>query len=356
MVTATDTPKAGVLKRTKTEPAIVLTAAGDFGYSLAQLHGSTIHVNEPSYYIREGLSNLPDMPEEGVFTYISGDAKELVGRHIAVGSAAYAIDPDNCQKNSDDKANKLDSALIMVLGLLTYQKGLPEVFTLNLLTCLQKVTKELRRYAMETLSGTHEIKCGRRFHKITINPLGCGDEGIGVLLGVPNLNANGNIVVMSIGGGTINVSSFYRRKLVNQEPFPMGVMDLYQKIALAPSVTDVLRSTSGDIHVIRQGVERGDMYYGALAAHDRFSFEDDYHALLKVWFQEAFVRPLQLANKFMKTADAGLVFGGGAMLPGIEPLLRKYNFRVVDDPVNANVQGLYEIAKALVAKGGKASG
>lgn len=356
MVTATNTQEARLPKGVKSEPETVLTAAADFGYSLAQLHGSLMKVDEPSYYIREGLTSLPDIPDEGVFRYVSGDAKDLIGRYIAVGSAAYAIDADNCQKNSDDKANKLDSALIMLLGLLTYQKGLPEVFTLNLLPCLQKVTKELRRKAMAQLSGTHEIKCGKRFHKVTINPLGCGDEGIGVLLGVPNLNANGNIVVMSIGGGTINVSSFYRKKLINQEPFPMGVMDLYQKIALAPAVTDALRSSSGDIHVIRQSIERGDFYYGAEAAYDRFSFEDDYNELLKVWFAEAFVRPLQLANKLMRTADAGLVFGGGAMLPGIAPLLRKYNFKVVSDPVNANVDGLYAIAKALVAKGGKASG
>ncbi|MFG6098060.1 hypothetical protein SPB21_22545 [Leptothoe sp. ISB3NOV94-8A] len=349
MVLAYQVPQKRPVSVPVSEPPAVLTAALDSGYSLAQLWGSVIRVNEPSYFISEGLPALPDEPEQGVFSYVSGDANELVGRTFAVGSIAHSIDSGKCQKNADALENKINSALIMLLGLLTYQKGLPRSVKLNLLPCLQKVTPRLREQMAEVLQGKHLIKYGRRSLHLDVNVLGCADEGIGVIAVTPNCDPAQNIVVVSVGGGTINVSQFFRGKLLTQTPFPSGVMELYNDLALSNGVTGRLKA-SGDPHIIREGVERGDLFYGGPVAANRFSFGEDYLRCLPRWFKASFARPMQHANEMMLKAERGLVFGGGAMLPGISKLLETFNFEVVGDPVNANVHGLYEIAKSMVAR------
>ncbi|MEM9091636.1 MAG: hypothetical protein AAGC93_23220 [Cyanobacteria bacterium P01_F01_bin.53] len=332
-----------------------LTLAGDFGYSTAQLFGSLVRVNQPSYLLPLEVDKLPDTPKQGVFSYIDGDAKTMIGKSFAVGSVAHAIDADACRKNADSPENKIDNSLIMLLGLLTYQAGLPGDIEVSLLTCLQKVTAELREQVTAVYRGRHTISFAGRLMSITVRPLGVADEGLGVLATTPHAATNKDTVVLSIGGGTVNVSQFKGGKLVTQKPFNGGVMRLYEELALAPSLVSKLKA-AGDAHVVRAGVERKDFLYGKNSAIQRHSFEDDYLAELPRWFESTLKRPLQHAMPLLTAADAGLVFGGGAMLPGIEVLLKTAGYTVVVDPVNANVAGLYEVAKALVAKGGRSNG
>ena len=329
----------------------VLTLAGDFGYSTAQLFGSLVRVNQPSYLLPLEVEKLPDTPKQGVFSYVDGDAKGMVGKSFAVGSVAHAIDADACRKNADSPENKIDNSLIMLLGLLTYQPGLPSDIEINLLTCLQKVTTELREQVTTVYKGRHTISFGGRLMSVTVKPLGVADEGLGVLATTPHAATGKDTVVLSIGGGTVNVSQFKGGKLITQKPFAGGVMRFYEALALAPSLVKKLKA-QGDAHIIRDGVERRDYLYGKNVNIQRHSFEDDYLTELPKWFESTLKRPLQHATPLLTAADAGLVFGGGAMLPGIEALLKKCGYTVVDDPVNANVKGLYEVAKAMVAKGG----
>ena len=137
-------PRKGGKTSPKKDLAPVLTLAGDFGYSTAQLFGSLVKVNQPSYLLPVSLEDMPEPPKHGVFSYIDGDATAMVGQSFAVGDYAHSIDATTCRKNADAAENKIDTALIMLLGLLTYQSGLPEDIEINLLTCLQKVTSELR--------------------------------------------------------------------------------------------------------------------------------------------------------------------------------------------------------------------
>ncbi|MGD1853972.1 MAG: ParM/StbA family protein [Leptolyngbyaceae cyanobacterium] len=335
----------------KRELATVLTLAGDFGYSTAQLFGTLVRVNQPSYLLPLEVEKLPDTPKQGVFSYVDGDAADMIGRSFAVGSVAHSIDADACRKNADSPENKIDNSLIMLLGLLTYQQGLPTDIEVNLLTCLQKVTAELRAQVTEVYRGRHTISYGGRLMTVSVKPLGVADEGLGVLATTPHAATNKDTVVLSIGGGTVNVSQFKGGNLITQKPFAGGVMRLYEALALAPSLVTKLK-VQGDAHIIRDGVERRDFLYGKNATISRFSFEDDYLVELPKWFESTLKRPLQYATPLLTAADAGLVFGGGAMLPGIEALLKKCGYTVVDDPVNANVRGLFEVAKAMVAKGG----
>lgn len=335
------------------EPATTLTLAGDFGYSTAQLYGSIVDVNQPSYYLELTSQYLPDTPEQGVFSYLKGDSEELLGRTFAVGSVAHLIDPVNCRKNADSTENKIESSLIMLLGLLTYQRGLPsQRLRVNILTCLQKVTPELKGLVVERLRGTHQIKYGNRTLTVEVEPLGCADEGLGVLAATPHVDHRQDIVVISLGGGTTNVSQFGGGKLLTQKPFDGGVMRLYEQIAMGGQVTAALGGV-GDCHRIREGVERRDFFYGKAASPDRFSFEDDYYAQLAVWVAQVLARPLQHAKGLLMGADKGLVFGGGAMLPGLKESLSKHGYEIAPDPVNCNVRGLYEFAKGIVARNGR---
>ena len=335
----------------KREPVTVLTLAGDFGYSTAQLFGSLVRVNQPSYLLPLEVEDLPDTPKQGVFSYVDGDAADMIGKSFAVGGYAHSIDANACRKNADAAENKIDNALIMLLGLLTYQQGLPTDIAINLLTCLQKVTSELREQVTGLYRGRHTISYGGRLLTISVKPLGVADEGLGVLVTTPHAATNKDTVVLSIGGGTVNVSQFKGGNLITQKPFAGGVMRLYEELALAPSLVNKLKA-QGDAHIIRGGVERRDFLYGKNEKIQRVSFEDDYLNELPKWFDSTLKRPLQYATPLLTEADTGLVFGGGAMLPGIEALLKKCGYTVVDDPVNANVRGLFEVAKAMVAKGG----
>jgi len=259
----------------KRELATVLTLAGDFGYSTAQLFGSLVRVNQPSYLLPLEVEKLPDTPKSGVFSYVGGDATDMVGKSFAVGSVAHSIDADACRKNADAAENKIDNALIMLLGLLTYQQGLPSDIEVNLLTCLQKVTSELREQVTTVYEGRHTISFGGRLMSVTVKPLGVADEGLGVLATTPHAATSKETVVLSIGGGTVNVSQFNGGNLITQKPFAGGVMRLYESLALAPSLVTKLKA-QGDAHVIRDGVERRDFLYGKNANIQRHSFEDDY--------------------------------------------------------------------------------
>ena len=48
------------------------------------------------------------------------------------------------------------------------------------------------------------------------------------------------------------------------------------------------------------------------------------------------------------SATALIAVGGGAELPGIEPLLSKKNIKVLSDPLWANARGLYTLATRKV--------
>lgn len=331
--------------------AMTLTLAGDFGYSTAQLFGSMVRINEPSYLLPLEVERLPDTPKHGVFSYVDGDAPEMIGKSFAVGSVAHALDADACRRNADAAENKIDNALIMLLGLLSYQQGLPDEIRVSLLTCLQRVTAELRSQVTAVYKGRHTISFGGRLLAVEVIPLGVADEGLGVLATTPQASASRDTIVLSIGGGTVNVSQFKGGTLITQKPFAGGVMRLYEALALAPSLVAKLKA-QGDAHIIRAGVERRDYLYGKNSNLSRFSFEDDYLTELPKWFESTLKRPLQYAQPLLTAADEGLVFGGGAMLPGIKTLLKKCGYSVVGDPVNANVIGLYEVAKVMVAKGG----
>ena len=333
------------------ESAMTITVAGDFGYSTAQLYGSTIDVNQPSYFLPVDLDQLPEQPEQGVFTYVAGDSIEMIGKSFVVGSMAHAIDASACRKNADAAENKVDNMLILLLGLLSYLSGLPEKLSLNLLTCLQKVTPELKREVVQRLRGTHEVKYGSRKLILTVNLLGCANEGLGVIACVPGVDATQDVVVISLGGGTTNVSQFKNGKLITQQPFDGGVMRLYEQLSLSPSVIERLKG-QGDIHLIREGVERQDFFYGKPTSPARFSFRADYEQVLIAWMNTFLKRPLQYAKTLLLNADLGLVFGGGVKLFGVEPYLRSHGYQIARNPVKCNVQGLYKVAEALISKRG----
>ncbi|AUB43058.1 Cell division ATPase FtsA (plasmid) [Nostoc flagelliforme CCNUN1] len=52
----------------------------------------------------------------------------------------------------------------------------------------------------------------------------------------------------------------------------------------------------------------------------------------------------------MRDNNCEWAIGGGCLLPGFKKLLEKNGFKILDNPVEANVSGLLEMAKTISSK------
>ncbi|MBG1261224.1 hypothetical protein F8S20_19965, partial [Nostoc sp. BAE] len=77
---------------------------------------------------------------------------------------------------------------------------------------------------------------------------------------------------------------------------------------------------------------------------------DIYSASLKDWYEKYLKKVVNLTLDAKHQGDEIWAIGGGCLLPGFKKLLEKNGFKILDNPVEANVFGLLEMAKTIFAK------
>ncbi|MCC5618786.1 hypothetical protein LC605_28795, partial [Nostoc sp. CHAB 5836] len=78
--------------------------------------------------------------------------------------------------------------------------------------------------------------------------------------------------------------------------------------------------------------------------------KDVYSASLKDWYEKYLKKVVNLTLDAKHQGDEIWAIGGGCLLPGFKKLLEKNGFKILDNPVEANVFGLLEIAKTIISK------
>ncbi|MHC5931480.1 MAG: hypothetical protein ACYTXM_37795, partial [Nostoc sp.] len=75
-----------------------------------------------------------------------------------------------------------------------------------------------------------------------------------------------------------------------------------------------------------------------------------YSTCLKDWYEKYLKKVVNLTLDAKHQGDEIWAIGGGCLLPGFKKLLEKNGFTILDNPVEANVSGLLEMAKTISAK------
>ena len=88
--------------------------------------------------------------------------------------------------------------------------------------------------------------------------------------------------------------------------------------------------------------------------HTKYSrdidIKDIYSACLKDWYEKYLKKAVNLTLDAKHQGDEIWAIGGGCLLPGFKKLLEKNGFKILDNPVEANVFGLLGIAKTIISK------
>lgn len=292
------------------------------------------------------------LPERAVDTvsgyveYLEGDRADLKGlQWIGGRNAYYSGLIHGLQRVTDSKEGKPQLGLQILLSALC---ELPHRDIWNLAIAVSVHDgKTLAASLKRALEGTHRIKLRNKLTTVSIKVLAVLEEGAGAVIHYQKQVDTTNAILYDLGNGTLIVSAFNGLRM-NDRKYSQngGVEKLIDQVATHESVRDRLKK-EGDRHLIRKGIESRNFCYGT--QHPDWNFESAYRQELPQWVKSVLAPTVRPWEDLRDSATALIAIGGGAALPGIEPLLLKKGIKVLTDPLWANSRGLYAYATRKVA-------
>lgn len=283
---------------------------------------------------------------KGYVEYHSGDRADLIDKQwIAGRNAYYSGLIHGLHRVTDFKEGKPQLGLQILLSALC---ELPHRDSWNLAIAVSVHDgKTLAAALKRALEGTHRIKLRNKLTTVSIKVLVVLEEGTGAVIHYQKSVDTTNALVYDLGNGTLIVSAFNGLRM-NDRKYSQngGVEKLIDQIATHETVRDRLKK-EGDRHLIRKGIEDRTFTYGT--QHPDWNFESAYREELPQWVKSVLAPTVRPWEDLRDSATALIAIGGGAALPGIEPLLSKKSIKVLPDPLWANARGLYTYATRKVA-------
>ena len=302
----------------------IFPAGFDNGYgSLKLLVDGFEVVRVPSYITN---AEMEDVPGRVVFN----------GSAYTVGESAYRTG-NYFDRNTDNNENKVNNALLTLLGALAH---LPhrKAWHLKLVVSLHDVA--LASELQKVLNGEYKPILAGKQSDVKVEVLKVVLEGMGALFGHPLPK---KLTILDFGNGTTLYSRYNRGQREVHTAYPIGVEVLIDDIS--QKMKHLNGGKIGDPSKIRFCLEMG---------HTRYSrdidIKDIYSASLKDWYEKYLKKVVNLTLDAKHQGDEIWAIGGGCLLPGFKKLLEKNGFKILDNPVEANVFGLLEMAKTISSK------
>ncbi|WP_341531693.1 ParM/StbA family protein (plasmid) [Nostoc sp. UHCC 0302] len=302
----------------------IFPAGFDNGYgSLKLLVDGFEVVRVPSYI---STADMEDVPGRVIFN----------GNAYTVGESAFRTG-HHFDRNTDSNENKINNALLTLLGALAH---LPhrKAWHLKLVVSLHDVG--LAEELQQILNGEYQPILAGKQSDVKIEVLKVVPEGMGALFGQ---QLPPKLTVLDFGNGTTLYSRYSKGKREVHTPFPAGVEVLIEDIAQKMKYLN--GGKIGDAAKIRYCLEMGHTKYSR-----DIDIRDVYGACLKDWYEKYLKKPVNMTLDAKHTGDEIWAIGGGCLLPGFRKLLEKNGFKIRENPVEANANGLLEMAKAILSK------
>lgn len=295
-------------------------------------------------YIYELDERSPD-GVKGYVEYLKGDRADLIGTQWIGGINAYYNGLNSIRRVTDDKEGKPNLGLQLLLSALS-ECAHRDRWNIALAVSVHD-SKTLGGALKRALEGSHRV----RFKKettISIKVVAGLEEGTGAIITYQKQADITNAILYDLGNGTLIVSSFNGLKMTDRSYSQNGgVEKLIDQIATSDTIRERLLK-EGDRHLIRKGIEAQTFTYGT--QHSDWNFESVYREELPKWVKSVLAPTVRPWEDRRDSATALIAVGGGAQLPGIEPLLSKKSIKVLPDPLWANSRGLYTLASRKVAQ------
>jgi Actin like proteins N terminal domain len=328
----------------------------DCGAGLVKVATPHIRLRIPSKFVEvTRLEESLEAPDGGHFYYHSGDAQHLIGKQFLVGSLAYDHSPSTHVKLSDDPKLKAEYALHAVLGAIATMPHQPHW---NLYLVLSNHQPDLFRPNLKAIEGKHVVSFGGKENLPTRVNIRVGlvvPEGAGNYVycaGNKILDSKQHAIAVDLGTSTVIVSAFNPGgKLVFRDVLPTGgCADLMEAIASDPEIVKALGTgRSGNIELIRRGIETKTFCYGnGILVPD---FTKIYERHLKTWLAARMRLAKKSLAEFIEHAQPGVVWGGGAELPGGAAMLSSIGWQCVPNAGWINAIGLQKIAQGRLNNG-----
>ncbi|NER49434.1 MAG: ParM/StbA family protein [Symploca sp. SIO1A3] len=350
MTTSTQPIRA---EKLRSEPEIAVgvdNGHGSLKFVISSNSGQT-KVRCPSKFkeIFEDLSDYSIVREGNYFYYSNGTRKDLIGREFFTGSLAYSAAPSTHIRLSDNPEYKVEYALHAILGALS---TLPHRNKWNLKVALSIHQSQLYKKALiEQIEGEHYVGFTDKFEsssKIAIKVLSVLPEGAGAYAYCRSnllIDSTQQTIAFDLGTGTIIWQVFAPGgKLIDRGVLTAGgCIDLMDAIAATPLIQRYEGGRTGDIEMIRQGIENSTFNYGTTG----INFQDIYATEVTRWLQNRLSMAVKAVTPWMRSTGNLVVWGGGAQLPGLAEALKRHRFTAIPNGAWANAIGLQRIAQGL---------
>jgi hypothetical protein len=347
-------------KKAETDRSPLALAVGaDNGHGLLKLtiDGSSnqMRVRCPSKFkqVRDDLIDYPTSKHGSIFYYHEGDNSSLKGQEWRTGELAYTADPTGHTKLSDNPQNKIDYALHAILGALG---TLPYRQRWNLhLVCSIHNSKLFANELIKATEGTHVVSFNGKsspqsFVNIRVSlivPEGAGSYAHCRAEGL--IDHTKHAIALDFGTGTIIATVFAPGGAIeHREVLSVGgCIDLLEALARDQEIQLFEGGKTGDIELIRQGIENRTFRYG----NTSINFEATYKQELMPWLKDRFSLGFKAVSPWRKLAESFVIWGGGAQLPGLAAAVEKYRYKAIQDGCWANAIGLQRLAEARLSRG-----
>jgi hypothetical protein len=280
-----------------------------------------------------------DKPDEGYVEYVRGDRPDLAGQSWLAGLAAYEQDPTGYDSVNSDDLGKLDKALQMLLGVLSYQ--LPRAADIQLVCSIHLI--QLAPEVTKRLHGRHVVRYNAYAQEVTVNVavLKVAPEGFGAVL-EHGLTAGKNIV-LDLGNGTL-ITTVYGNKarVVDRDVQPGGFEDLVSRLCADSELVAQL-GQQGNPDRIRRAFESGSYRY----ANTGIDLRPIITRHMQPWAIAKIAKGLAFARKHQADATKAIAIGGGLMLAPVANIFLAKGITPAQDPVFCNARGLYRLAQKL---------
>jgi hypothetical protein len=265
--------------------------------------------------------------------------EDVAGR-VVVDGKAYTVGESAFRSgtvfnsNSDHNDNKILNAKITLLGAIAH---LPyrRYWDLKVVTSLHDASLGERLKAV--LEGEFTAILAGKESIVKVDVLKVVPEGMGVLVGrkLPE-----RLTVLDFGNGTTLYSRYFKGKREVHTPYPDGVQCLIDLLTTA--MKPLNGGKLGNPAKIRYALENGHTKYSS-----QIDFKSIYLSTVKDWLEKSLRQPLEIAAESKHEGDEVWAIGGGCLLPGVHKILEKKGFNVLENPVDANVNGLLGLAKKV---------
>lgn len=321
-------------------------AAGlDPGNGFVKFASSNAEVLIPSLIKQVGegdYDNYAASSKGGLVEFVESDRPEMNGTRWLVGHPAYREFPDSHDRVTDSRQNKVTYGLQALCGCLS---AFPDSRQMDLALATSVHDAEVYGSQLKAaLNGSHTVKVNGNLLNLNIKTLVL-DEGVGAIAYAINRGIaarDSQTVLLDIGFGTSIIAVYNGSTILRASRYihPQGTGKLIQMIADHPETRRYCGGVSGDVQLIRQGIET-DFSYGRTS----WNFRDIYQSVLMDWVREVLSPCLKKVDSWLPSTDLLLAIGGGSLMPGMASVLAKKGIGILENSQIANALGLQAIAQ-----------